>query len=299
MEAVLSWGLDVVRSIQTIASPGLTTFMKVLSLTGSEYFYLLFLPVMLWCFDERFGLRLGLVVLVSAFVNSWLKLAFAQPRPYNLDPSVGLASETSHGLPSGHAQGTSTFWGMLAPRISQPWGLVLALAVPLAISFTRLYLGVHFPTDVFLGLALGWSFSLAAYFLGDKVVALLATWNVRVHVVLIAVFALGMNALNMKDTSLSGVFFGTAMGGVFLFRKLRFDASSGSLAFKVARLALGLAGVAVIYLGGKLLSPEAGEPQYALFRFVRYGLVGGWVSFGAPWLFLRLKLAGNRPEGKV
>jgi len=297
MEEILSWGLDVVRSIQTVASPGLTAFMKALSLAGSEYFYLLFLPILFWCIDERFGLRLGVIVLMSAFVNGWLKVVFAQPRPYDLDPSVGLARETSHGLPSGHAQGTSTFWGTLAPRIRRPWGLVLALAAPLAIGFSRLYLGVHFPTDVFLGLALGWSFALAGFLLGDKAVALLATWNVRVHIVLIAVFALGMNALNMKDTSLPGVFFGTAIGGVFLSRKLRFDASSGSVAVKAARLALGLAGVAIIYLGGKLLSPEAGEPQYALVRFIRYGLVGGWVSFGAPWLFLRLKLAGTRPEG--
>lgn len=297
MEPVLSWGLDVVRSIQAIASPGLTSFVKVLTLAGSEYFYLLFLPVLFWCIDERFGLRLGLVVLMSTFVNSWLKVAFAQPRPYELDPSVGLSRETSYGLPSGHAQGTSTFWGTLAPRIRRPWGLVLALAVPLAISFTRLYLGVHFPTDVLLGLALGWSFALAGYFLGDRAAALLATWNVRVLVVLIALVALAMNALNMNDTSMPGVFFGTAMGGVFLFRKLRFDASSGTAAVKAARLAIGLAGVAAIYLGGKLLSPEAGEAQYALVRFIRYGLVGGWVSFGAPWLFLRLKLAGTRPEG--
>jgi len=155
MQAILNWGVEVIRAIQTIASPGLTSAMKVLTFGGSEYFYLLFLPILFWCVDERFGARLGLVVLMSTFVNGWLKVSFAQPRPYNLDPTVGLSRETSFGLPSGHAQGTSTLWGMVAPRVRRPWGLVLALAVPLVVSFTRLYLGVHFPTDVFLGLALG------------------------------------------------------------------------------------------------------------------------------------------------
>ncbi len=295
MESVLGWGLDVIRSVQTVASPGLTTVMRLMTLLGSEYFYLLFLPIMFWCIDERHATRFGLVFIASSFTNSWLKFAFAQPRPYELDPAVGLASETSYGLPSGHSQGSATFWGLLAPRLRRPWGLVLAIVLPLTIGFSRIYLGVHFPTDVLAGLVLGWGFALAWLILGARVERLVAAWNIRVRVVLVAVLALGMNALNMRDTSMSGVFFGTALGAIALFEKVRFDASSGSLGRKAIRLALGLAGMALIYLGGKLLSPEAGARNYALIRFVRYGLVGAWVSLGAPWLFVRLKLADTRP----
>jgi len=295
MEGVLNWGVDVIRVIQTISSPGLTAVMRVITQAGSEYFYLLFLPIVFWCVDERFGARLGLIFLFSSFVNAWLKVVFAQPRPFNLDPSVGLARETSYGLPSGHAQGTSTFWGLLAPRIRRPWGLILAVAVPLIVSFTRLYLGVHFPTDVFLGLSLGWGIALAGLFLGDKAARLVSSWNIRVRVILAAAIALAMNALNKNDTSLSGIFLGTAIGAAFLFDKLRFDASSGSPGQKSARFALGLAGVLVIYFGVKLVAPKAGEDLYALVRFIRYGLVGFWVSFGAPWTFLKLRLAGTRP----
>ena len=296
MEEVLAWGVDVVRAVQTVSSPGLTAAMRVLTLAGSEYFYMIFLPILFWCVDERFGARFGVVFLLSSFVNGWLKVAFAQPRPYNLDPSVGLSSETSYGLPSGHAQGSSTFWGLLAPRLRRPWGLALAILVPLLISFTRLYLGVHFPTDIFLGLALGWGFAIAGLLLGDRVERLLASWDVRVNVILAAALALAMNALNMRDTNLSGVFFGTAVGAAFLFGKLRFDASSGGPAQKAARFGLGLAGMAVIYFGVKLAAPKDGESLYALFRFVRYGLIGAWVSFGAPWTFLKLGMAGSRPE---
>ncbi len=295
MEGVLLWGVDVVRAIQTISSPGLTSVMKILTLAGSEYFYLLFLPILFWCVDERFGARFGLVFLFSSFVNSWTKVLFAQPRPYDLDPAVGLSRETSYGLPSGHAQGTSTFWGLLAPRFRKPWGLLLAIFVPLLVSFTRLYLGVHFPTDIIAGLALGWVFALAGLLLGDTVAKLMSTWHLRIKIIVAATIAIVMNALNMHDTSLSGVFFGTAVGAAFLFEKLRFDASSGSFGQKAARLALGLAGILVIYFGVKLVAPKADEDLYALFRFIRYGLVGAWVSLGAPWTFLRLKLAGSRP----
>jgi len=296
MDSILSWGIDVIHVIQTISSPGLTVVMKILTLAGSEYFYLLFLPILFWCVDERFGVRFGLVFLLSSFVNSWTKVLFAQPRPFNLDPSVGLSHESSYGLPSGHAQGTSTFWGLLAPKIKRPWGLLLAILVPALVSFTRLYLGVHFPTDIIAGLVLGWGFALAGIFLGDKAATLLASWNIRVRIIIAAALALLMNALDMHDTSLSGLFFGFAAGAAFLFDRLRFDASSGTLRQKAARYGLGLAGVLVLYLGIKLIAPGEGESLYALFRFIRYGLVGAWVSLGAPWLFLRLNLAGTRPS---
>lgn len=297
MEAMLAWGIDVIQAIQMIANPGLTGAMKVLTQAGSEYFYILFLPILFWCIDERFGARFGLVFLFSTFVNSWLKVAFAQPRPYNLVPSVGLSHETSYGLPSGHAQGTSTFWGLLAPRIRKPWGLTLAIVVPLVISFTRLYLGVHFPTDVFLGLALGWGIAIASAVFGGRIVDLVSSWNPRLKIIVAAVLALGMNSLNMDDTSMPGAFFGTALGIVSMSSRLGFDASSGSIAKKIGRFLLGLLVLVVIYAGGKLVFPGEGDSLYALFRFFRYGLMGFWISFGAPWLFLRMKLAGTRPKG--
>lgn len=296
MDSILNWGLDVIRAIQTISSPGLTVVMEILTLAGSEYFYMLFLPILFWCVDERFAARFGLVFLFSSFVNSWTKVLFAQPRPFNLDPSVGLSHESSYGLPSGHAQGTATFWGLLSPRIKRPWGLLLAILVPAVVSFTRLYLGVHFPTDVIAGLVLGWGFALAGIFLGDVAAKQLASWNIRIRIIIAAALTLVMNALNMHDTSLPGIFFGTAVGAAFLFEKLRFDASSGSLGQKAARFGVGLAGALILYLGIKLIVPGEGGALYALFRFIRYGLIGAWVSLGAPWLFLRLKLAGTRPS---
>ncbi|MBP7262978.1 MAG: phosphatase PAP2 family protein [Spirochaetia bacterium] len=294
MEPVLAWGLDVVQAVQTIANPVLTEIMKVLTLAGSEYFYLLALPVIFWCFDERFGVRFGLIVLGSAFLNSWLKVVFRQPRPFDLDPGVALSHESSYGLPSGHSQGTAVFWGLLAPKIRKPWGLLLAILMPLVIGFTRIYLGVHFPTDLFLGWFLGWGIALAWFFFGHGAENFLGKANIRVKVILAAVAALGMNALLPEETNLSGVFFGTAVGAAFMFDKVGFDARAGSPWQKLARLGLGLAGLAMVYVGGKLVSPDEGQSLYALARFVRYGLVGVWTSLGAPWVFVSLKLGSRR-----
>ena len=67
-----------------------------------------------------------------------------------------------------------------------------------------------------------------------------------------------------------------------------------SLPVRAIRYALGLAVAGALYAGLKAAFPGAESESYRLFRFVRYGLVGLWVSAGAPYVFLRLRLAGGR-----
>jgi hypothetical protein len=50
-------------------------------------------------------------------------------------------------------------------------------------------------------------------------------------------------------------------------------------------------GVAILYIGLKLIFPSSEDLLSSALRYLRYGLVGVWVSAGAPWLFIRLKLA--------
>ncbi len=290
MEGILDWGLGLVRQVQVIASPTLTVAMKGVSFLGSEWFYLAALPLIYWCFDRRRGMRLTVVFLFSSFLNLWLKDTLGQPRPYWRDPAVGMAVETSYGLPSGHAQGTLVFWGAAAPLFKRYWGLALAIVLPLAVGFSRVYLGVHFPTDVFVGWALGGLLLAADHGFGDRIERALSRVNLRLKVAGVALLALGMNALTMHDTSMSGVFFGASAGFLFVKKLVPFKAAAGGLGRKVLRCLVGFAGAALIYLGLKVLFPGEGSELYALFRFLRYGLLGAWVSLGAPWIFAKLKL---------
>jgi hypothetical protein len=53
----------------------------------------------------------------------------------------------------------------------------------------------------------------------------------------------------------------------------------------------GVIGIGIIYLGLKLILPSEGQSLYQLSRFFRYLLLGIWISFGAPRLFIRMGLA--------
>lgn len=103
--------------------------------------------------------RIFAIACLGAFIlNTGLKLVFTKPRP-ELWPQ--LISEESFSFPSGHALGSLVLYGMLAyllathyPRFSQFIYSVAVVAIAL-IGISRLYLGVHWPTDIIAGYGVG------------------------------------------------------------------------------------------------------------------------------------------------
>lgn len=287
MQSVLTWGLDVIGSVQKIASPLLTLVMKGISLTGSPEFYLIFLPLIYWCVDRRKGLRLELVLLLSIFLNLWLKELLMQPRPFHIDPALGLDFAESYGLPSGHAQGSAVFWGMLALLFRRPQLAIATFLVPLVVGFSRIYLGVHFPTDVFAG----WILAAACIGLYGLAWKRVESWfrdmPHRFRVIAVAVGALIMNFLLPGDTMVAGAFLGSGLGFIFVWQGLRFS-TEGSFRQRLVRYILGMASAVIVYALPKLLIGDAFPQQEGLIRFLRYALFGAWVAYGVPYFLFKL-----------
>ena len=299
MESWYQWGLMVIHTIQQqIESPAMTVIMKTITSLGAEFAYLALLPLIFWCIDEKRGFRLGTAVLLSAWLNSTVKNVFKQPRPYQLDPSVGRAVENSYGIPSGHAQSSVTFWGIIGGWIGQIWGIVLAIGLPLLISFSRLYLGVHFPTDVFAGWILGLLVLGMYYLAGHSIETLFTALNIRFRILVVALIAFIMNGLNPEDTSMGGAFFGMAVGYILMRERFPFSARLNaqgkvpSFLELLGRYLIGMIGATLVYGGLKAIFPGESSPWYDFGRFTRYALLGAWISSGAPWVFLKLGLTG-------
>jgi membrane-associated phospholipid phosphatase len=100
----------------------------------------------------------ALACLGGAILNTGLKLVFSKPRPALWQR---LIVETSYSFPSGHALGALVLYGAVAylgtayyPRFA---GLIYggAIALTVLIGFSRLYLGVHWPTDILAGYGIG------------------------------------------------------------------------------------------------------------------------------------------------
>ena len=312
---VYSWGIDIIKAIQSIQSPFFTSLMKFISSIGNETFYIIIIMVLYWCWNEKKGFLLGLLVIISAWINSFLKIVFDHPRPYEFDPAVGLAFEPTRGFPSGHAQNSMTFWIALAFILSfslvkrknlQPliWGF--SSLIVLLIGFSRLYLGVHFPTDVLFGWLASLIILTAFYFMEKPASLFFARKGKRPQRICTAAAALFMNMLLPQDTSLAGLLLGLCIGYSLMINSFPFSArgevngKSPGLHTLVLRAVLGVIGALLIFLGLRLLIPgEASifgsidflEPYYELGRFLRYGLLGFWASAGAVRLFQKTGLA--------
>ena len=290
VNTVLNWGLDLIRSVQGIASPGLTTFIRAFTQLGSEYFYILFLPIIMWCIDEKFGVRFGLVFLFSAFTNNAIKGFAALDRPYTVDPSVKLAHESSYSFPSGHAQSSLTFWALSAQKIKNPV-LCCFCFDDTCNRIYQIYLGVHYPSDVIGGWVFAAFIILLWVLFGKHIEAFLSKSRRSVKVIILVFAAAVMYVLSIHDTSMPGAFFGAALGFIYIADIAPINAGEGTLLQKLGRFIIGIALLAVIFFGCKLIFPKDGHAFYQFARFFRYALVGIWASLGAPWLFLRLKLA--------
>jgi len=305
MEAILQWGLDFIKLIQTGANPPFTMCMRIITELGSGAVYIILLPLIYWCIDEKKCLHLGMAVLISVWLNIVLKSLLDQPRPFfvNYDPSVDITHirEPMGGFPSGHAQNSLVMWIIIASWGKQKRFYVIAALFCLLVGFSRVYLGVHFPTDVLGGWLIG-GILLAVYFCADKrIEALLAAHSPRAGLIACAALAFVMilyrpfTELLMPGAMILGL--GT---GYYLCRfHIGFTASALSGRIGVykyltlaVRLLLGMTVMVLLFvLTEKIMVGLKGSGNYPLFMFLRFALFALWISTGAPWLFRFLRLA--------
>jgi membrane-associated phospholipid phosphatase len=330
MELIWQGGIAFIIWLQGLGS-WLEIPMKFFSFLGTEEFFLLALPIIYWSVNANAGLRIGAILLFSGGLNDALKLAFHGPRPYWFSTQVkALASETSFGVPSGHAQIAVSLWGMAASLIKRPWVWIAAIFIIFMIGLSRLYLAVHFPHDVLLGWTLGalalWAFSrwwdvVAAWArkksLGQQiglafalsmvmlVMGLMAFGSLRGWVMPVAwkenAQQAGVDALPAPVTldstiTFAAVLFGMLAGLAWMNSRGAYTADGGFWQ-RLVRLLPGLAGILILYLGLKAIFPRGDAFLPYVLRYLRFALIGLWVSAGAPWLFLKLKLAQTfKPE---
>ena len=145
--------------VHELFSPQMTKFMQAMTFLGSASFLAaLFLAITtVWVIRKKYRPAAWLAMAAggSVILDVSLKLSFQRPRPV---PFVG-PTPMSYSFPSGHSLSSFCFYGVLAgllcSRIQSPvlrksiW-CASALLV-LGIGISRIYLGVHYPTDVIAG----------------------------------------------------------------------------------------------------------------------------------------------------
>ena len=304
---------------------GLQSIMTIITMLGDQIFYILFMPTIYWCVDAWAGLRIGVMLLTSASFNGFFKVLLKGPRPYwisdKIDPGV---IESSFGIPSGHAMNSTAVWGWSAIETKNHKAYWAATILVLLISVSRLVLGVHFLSDVLLGLLLG-VLLLVAF---SKVQKPLGAWlkkQTLVNQILLAFFSslfiIGLNAMavalssswqmpaewvaragNVDPLSLEGalttggLWFGMLGGFAWLRARRGVLQSNFGTWQRVVRYLVGIVGVVILYAGLGSLFPDDLGLISAVLRYFRYFLIGIWIACLSPLLFEKLKIGRIKPD---
>lgn len=150
-------------------SPIFTTVIKTITHTGDAIAVILICFILLIIPKTRikYGLMVSINIVIVEIVNYILKIIFSRERPNILR----LVNETSYSFPSGHAMINTALYTMLIfcifyhvkSRKIRYIAIISGIFYPIVISFTRVYLGVHYITDVLGGWLLGISLTFIVY----------------------------------------------------------------------------------------------------------------------------------------
>ena len=170
----------VLLALQSHANPEFNRAALALSLLGAQGLAVLLVVALGWLvWRRRFGAAISLLLAVvgAQLLNNVLKLLFQRPRP---SPVITMLPGQTWSFPSGHAMVSLAFYGFLAylgwrllrGRWRAAWlsGLILLV---LLIGLARMYLGVHYFTDVVAGYTAGFiwldTVILGGHVLGSRI----------------------------------------------------------------------------------------------------------------------------------
>ena len=141
-------------------SPFLTFFFKFITYYASgEWFIILCILVFFFYKDKKFKIVIPIYIVGIGLITILMKNIFVRVRPFDLM----IIEEVGYSFPSGHSSASIAFYGLVAYLIyKSDWQrykkiliIVILLLLSLLIGISRIYLGVHYPSDVLAGFMVG------------------------------------------------------------------------------------------------------------------------------------------------
>ncbi|WP_309570568.1 phosphatase PAP2 family protein [Deinococcus sp.] len=255
------------------------SFWLTVTTLGRDEVFIVVLALYTWLVRPTGGRDLGVAFAVSYLVNTALKYGLNEPRPFASNPAVASeaakATAGGPGMPSGHAQLSTTLWGGIAAQLGLGWMWIVAGVLVVLIAFSRIALHVHSPLDVIVGVLLGAVFAMLAaraYFPQLDFMR----WGPPVVALVVAAF---LPAGGPREYAVGlGLFAG------FWFARPTFRPPD-SVAGRVIVGLVGLLVVFAVYFGLALLPHSLRD--LGLVRALRYGLLVLVATEGVPALLRR------------
>lgn len=273
--------LEFLKYLQKISNTFLDTFFIAITNLGSEIFFVLAITYIYWCIDKKIGIRLIFIMMASFYVNNGLKELFHIKRPIYAEGinAVYKKSAPGYSFPSGHAQGIGTFWIYLMKKIKNNSLYIIGWSIVILVSFSRLYLRVHWPTDVIGGIFIALSIVILLDYTIEKIVKYEIACSVKIFICIVISMILLM--FNFNETAVKVVGLSTAaLIGYFIENKYIHFYEKSIFRYQIVKFIIGV----FIFLALKIITKKAFSSGI-MFDYMRYFILGLWVTLIAPALF--------------
>ena len=162
------WEVDLIVWLQKNLGGVGEGVARFFSFIGGETVSLLLIIVMLFCYRKEAGKRVALTVMTASMWFPMVKNIVLRVRPYMVhkdhiqvlqvvEPDADKWDIIQQGFsfPSGHGATAVSLFGSMALELRKKWMWALMIIMPLMIGLSRIIVGVHYPTDVLAGWAVG------------------------------------------------------------------------------------------------------------------------------------------------
>lgn len=281
--------VEILKIIQSIHNPIFDILFICITYLGSEFFYFAFITYFYWHIDKKFGLRLGLIFLSSVYLNTIIKELTAVKRPIGYPGIRSLAVYTAGGysFPSGHAQHATAFWSTIASHYKSKKCYILSTLLVAAVSFSRLYLGVHWPLDVVGGIVIG----LVFVYILSKVeqfycrLSIKKSFNIIYKMILSIAVPIPLLLIFWHNDILIAV--GMASGMIFgYFVEAEYNGyqpRNMRPRMKFIMYLLGISGLFMIYIGLSIMLLKT-----PFFTYIKYFILGVYITLFVPYVYKRV-----------
>lgn len=294
----LDFEIIIMEWLQSFESPILTVIAKFFTFLGDEYLMIAILGLCYWSLKKDLGRKVSLSVCASMMFSTLVKGIFLRKRPYmdnkNIKciraahPDEDLMDPIAQGysLPSMHTSNSVAEFGTIFKNIKNTLPKIICVLLPLLIGLSRIYLGVHYPTDVFAGLLIG-LLSVIIFSIIEK------KYGYKTGFIIILLLSL-VGFFYCRDAefySCYGVTLGLYLGFIYEEKRVKFKNSKKWWSF-ILRPILGLIIFVIINAILKLPIKNITSDSYflLLYRFFRYALSTFIIIGPYPHLFKKLKI---------
>jgi membrane-associated phospholipid phosphatase len=290
------FGTGAIEALQSVLSPSIDLLFIFFAFLGEHYIYMFLIAITYWCFNKRAGVQISYILLLSAYLNYWLKMSFKIDRPPS-EYRIILNDDVSYGFPSGHSQSAVTFWGWSGLKIKKAWANIIFFALIFLVGLSRIYLRVHYPGDVLGGIIFGAVFLIVAYKAVPHLESKLGSvpsWLRDYLAPLISVLLFGLSLAVFPDVArgnsalICGSLFGLSVGFSLESKRVNISVNVNRW-IKVIRSVVGL----VIVFGLSLMISfvlnflSLGAVVYV--NFIKYAILAFAIAFITPLTFKFIK----------